>query len=159
MPAKCELLHIWCPPHLLKRACWGISGAQHVGAAGTRYFEPTAYVFELPFRGNRFPSPTTQSEYLSPLCFELFIHFGENLNERNCVWLYSRHQPAFQSRCHPCCKFGRLSFDFHRAPFRARFWPRYPWLKKELRRPVDPLLLFASPMKNLPRETKADSKS
>jgi hypothetical protein len=33
------------PARLLISRCWGISGAQQVGAAGTRYFEPDGVCF------------------------------------------------------------------------------------------------------------------
>jgi hypothetical protein len=42
---SCELVHICWAWLLLSFDRWGISGAQHVGAAGTRYFEPDGVAF------------------------------------------------------------------------------------------------------------------
>jgi hypothetical protein len=42
---SCELVHICRTQRLLSFVRWGISGAQQVGAAGTRYFEPDGVAF------------------------------------------------------------------------------------------------------------------
>jgi hypothetical protein len=44
-PGKCEPVHTCQLAGLLSDVRWGISGAQYVGAAGTRYFEPDGVCF------------------------------------------------------------------------------------------------------------------